>query len=153
MTATLAELTCTPCRGGVPPLDIDAARHYLAQVADWKLRDDGRAIERTFWFSDFRGALDFVHQVGELAETERHHPEIAFGWGHATITLQTKKIKGLHQNDFIMAARIDRLAQAAGAQEYRGQRPRLSGSQTANGAQETNHPGGVGLSQQTVGGD
>ena len=60
-------------------------------------------------------ALRFVTQVGELAEAESHHPDISFGWGHAEVSLQTKKIKGLHENDFIMAAKIDRLADQATA--------------------------------------
>jgi pterin-4a-carbinolamine dehydratase len=67
-------------------------------------------IERTFRFRDFREALTFVQKVGEVAETEGHHPDISFGWGYATVSLRTKKIKGLHENDFIMATKIDQLA-------------------------------------------
>jgi 4a-hydroxytetrahydrobiopterin dehydratase len=124
MTEMLAEQTCTPCRGGIPPLTIGEARGYLAQAPSWNLLDDGGKLERTFWFSNFREALDFVRDMGELAESERHHPEVAFGWGYATISLRTKKINGLHQNDFIMAAKIDRLARERGAQE--NPRPRRS---------------------------
>ena len=111
----LAEKTCTPCRGGVPPLDPEAARRYLAEARGWALIDDARRIEKRFRFKNFREALDFVARVGALAEAEGHHPDIAFGWGQATVSLQTKKIKGLHENDFIMAAKIDRLAEAAPA--------------------------------------
>jgi pterin-4a-carbinolamine dehydratase len=60
-------------------------------------------------FGNFREALTFVQEIGELAEAEGHHPNISFGWGNATVSLQTKKIKGLHENDFIMAAKIDRI--------------------------------------------
>ena len=74
----------------------------------WELRDDGHRIERTFRFRNFQEALGFVGKVGDLAETEGHHPDISFGWGYATISLRTKKIKGLHENDFIMASKIDR---------------------------------------------
>ena len=102
MTESLAEKTCTPCRGGVPPLPRDEALRFQAQAPDWELRDDARRIERTFRFRNFREALAFVQQVGELAESEGHHPDISFGWGHATVSLSTKKIKGLHENDFIM---------------------------------------------------
>jgi 4a-hydroxytetrahydrobiopterin dehydratase len=119
MTELLAEQTCTPCRGGVPPLSIDQARRYLEQAPEWDLLDDARQLQRTFRFLNFRGSLDFVRDVGELAESERHHPDVAFGWGYATISLRTKKIKGLHENDFIMAAKIDRLAKERGAQEDR----------------------------------
>jgi len=101
MTETLAEKTCTPCRGGVPPLGRE-------------LRDDAHRIERTFRFCNFREALAFVQQVGELAESEGHHPDISFGWGRATVSLSTKKIKGLHENDFIMASKIDRMADRPG---------------------------------------
>jgi 4a-hydroxytetrahydrobiopterin dehydratase len=109
--AGLAEKTCTPCRGGVPPLAVEEARRYAADVPDWELADEGRKIQRRYRFANFREAMEFVARVGALAEREGHHPDIAFGWGYASISLHTKKIKGLHENDFIMAAKIDRLAQ------------------------------------------
>jgi 4a-hydroxytetrahydrobiopterin dehydratase len=71
------------------------------------------ASDDTFRFGNFREALAFVQKVGELAEAEGHHPDISFGWGYGTVSLRTKKIKGLHENDFVMAAKIDRLASAA----------------------------------------
>jgi 4a-hydroxytetrahydrobiopterin dehydratase len=81
MTETLAEKTCTPCRGGVAPLARDEALRFQSQAPDWELRDEARRIERTFRFHNFREALAFVQRVGELAETEGHHPDISFGWG------------------------------------------------------------------------
>jgi 4a-hydroxytetrahydrobiopterin dehydratase len=111
----LAGKTCTPCRGGVPPLGADEAEAYLRDVPDWQLRDDGKRIERTFWFKNFKQSLAFVDRVGALAEDAGHHPDVTFGWGYATISLHTHKIKGLHENDFIMAAKVDDLlAQAPG---------------------------------------
>ena len=110
MAEALAEKVCTPCRGGVPPLTAEEAARDLAQVPGWELLDDARLIRRTFRLKNFREALAFVQSVGELAEAEGHHPEICFGWGYATVSLRTKKIKGLHENDFIMAAKIDRVA-------------------------------------------
>ena len=109
MTETLAEKTCTPCRGGIPPLTRDAAQRLQAQAPNWQLADDAHRIERMFRFRNFRESLTFVQEVGELAETEGHHPDISFGWGSATVSLSTKKIKGLHENDFIMATKIDRI--------------------------------------------
>jgi 4a-hydroxytetrahydrobiopterin dehydratase len=109
MTETLAEKKCTPCRGGIPPVTHDEAEHFRSQTPNWELRDDGHRIERTFRFRNFQEALGFVRNVGDLAETEGHHPDISFGWGYATISLRTKKIKGLHENDFIMASKIDRM--------------------------------------------
>ena len=114
MAETLLEKACTPCRGGVLPLAREEAERYLGQVRDWGMLDDARRIRRTYRFVIFRDALAFVRAVGELAEAEGHHPEVCFGWGHATVSLQTRKIKGLHENDFILAAKVDRLA-AGGA--------------------------------------
>ena len=110
MTERLVEKTCTPCRGGVPALTEEEAQVLREQAPDWILLDDAHRIERKFRFANFREALAFVQQAGELAEAEGHHPDVCFGWGYATVSLKTKKIKGLHENDFIMAAKIDRLA-------------------------------------------
>jgi 4a-hydroxytetrahydrobiopterin dehydratase len=104
----LAAKSCTPCRGGVAPLSAAAAEAFLEEAPGWLLQD-GRRIERTWRFKSFRQAFAFVGAVAELAEGEGHHPDITFGWGYATISLHTHKIKGLHENDFIMAAKIDRL--------------------------------------------
>jgi 4a-hydroxytetrahydrobiopterin dehydratase len=109
MTETLATKTCTPCRGGIPSLTRDEAIGLQAQTPHWELCDDAHRIERRFRFSNFREALAFVGEVGELAESEGHHPDVSFGWGYATVSLRTKKIKGLHENDFILASKIDRL--------------------------------------------
>jgi 4a-hydroxytetrahydrobiopterin dehydratase len=110
MPNTLAAKSCTPCRGGIPPLTILEAQTYLAQAPTWDLLDDGRKIQRTYRFKNFREALSFVQRAGALAEAKGHHPDIAFGWGYATVSLQTKKIRGLHENDFIMAAKLDGLS-------------------------------------------
>jgi 4a-hydroxytetrahydrobiopterin dehydratase len=115
MTAALAEKTCTPCRGGVPPLTPEEAEGYRAEAPEWSLRDEATRIERTYRFKNFAEALAFVRRAGDLAETEAHHPDISFGWGYATISLRTKKIKGLHENDFIMAAKLDRIASGMSA--------------------------------------
>ncbi|AGK57120.1 transcriptional coactivator/pterin dehydratase [Hyphomicrobium denitrificans 1NES1] len=109
MAETLLTKSCMPCRGGMPPLTQQEAEELLAQAPEWALLDDAHRIERTFRFGNFREALTFVQQVGGLAENEGHHPDVSFGWGYATVSLRTKKIKGLHENDFIMAAKIDRI--------------------------------------------
>jgi 4a-hydroxytetrahydrobiopterin dehydratase len=140
MTELLAEKTCTPCRGGIPPLTIEEARRYHEQAPSWTLPVEAGQIERKFWFSNFREALGFAHAVGELAEAEQHHPDVAFGWGYATIALRTKKIKGLHQNDFIMAVKIDRLAREHGALDNpaRQRRSPVSEAATATNAPNDN---------------
>jgi 4a-hydroxytetrahydrobiopterin dehydratase len=110
MSGSLAEKSCTPCRGGVPPLSEPEAAAYHAQAPDWTLADQAKRIERTYRFRNFGQAFRFVERAAALAEAEGHHPDIAFGWGYATVSLQTKKLKGLHENDFIMAAKLDRIA-------------------------------------------
>ncbi|MGE4045616.1 MAG: 4a-hydroxytetrahydrobiopterin dehydratase [Acetobacteraceae bacterium] len=109
---SLADKTCTPCRGGIPPLTPAEALAFHDQAPEWDLKDDSTRIERTYRFKNFAEALSFVKAAGDLAEAEAHHPEIGFGWGFATVSLRTKKIKGLHENDFIMAVKLDRLAAA-----------------------------------------
>jgi 4a-hydroxytetrahydrobiopterin dehydratase len=110
MICELAAKVCTPCKGGIPPLTAEQAETYRKQTPEWTIRGDPMRIERQFAFPDFRAALDFVNRVGDLAETEGHHPDLRFGWGYCSVELYTHKIKGLHENDFIMAAKIDRFA-------------------------------------------
>lgn len=112
MTETLDQRHCTPCRGGVEPLDEAAAKSYLSNLPEWRLTGDAKRIRRDFRFKNFAEALAFVNEVGAIAEAEGHHPDLSFGWGHATIELQTHKIDGLHENDFILAAKIDTLGSA-----------------------------------------
>jgi 4a-hydroxytetrahydrobiopterin dehydratase len=107
----LAEKSCTPCRGGVPPLTPDEVAAHRGETPEWAVRDDGGRIERSFKFKNFAEAFAFVQKAAGLAEAEGHHPDISFGWGYATVSLQTHKIKGLHENDFIMAAKLDRIAE------------------------------------------
>jgi 4a-hydroxytetrahydrobiopterin dehydratase len=110
MPAALFEKNCTPCRGGIPPLSPAEAETLHKEAPDWDLLDGATRIARTFRFKNFREAFGFVARAAELAEAEAHHPDIIFGWGYATVALRTKKIKGLHENDFIMAAKLDRIA-------------------------------------------
>ncbi len=110
MPEDLTRKTCSACRGDVPALDPQhAGDELLGQVPAWKINNDATWIWREFRFDNFRQALEFVKQAGELAEAEGHHPVITFGWGFCKIETQTKKIKGLHENDFILAAKIDQL--------------------------------------------
>ena len=101
--------TCTPCRGGIPPLARSEAQALLAQAPGWALDETATRISRRFTFPDFATALAFVQRVGDIAESEGHHPDISLGWGYAEVTFYTHKIKGLHENDFIMAAKVNKL--------------------------------------------
>jgi len=106
--ASLASKTCVPCRGGVPPLKGQELAGLHKQVPEWQVINEHHIV-RQFKFPDFKQALAFVNRVGELAETQGHHPDILLVWGKAEITLWTHKIDGLTESDFIMAAKIDRL--------------------------------------------
>jgi 4a-hydroxytetrahydrobiopterin dehydratase len=106
----LAEKTCVPCRGGVPPLkgrELQEMHKRLPQWENWKVINEHH-INREFKFPDFKQALEFVNKVGAVAEEQGHHPDILLTWGKAEITLWTHKVDGLTEGDFIMAAKIDR---------------------------------------------
>lgn len=108
--SSLASKTCVPCRGGVPALK-GAELHALShQLPNWKVVEEHH-ITRTFTFPDFKQALDFVNRVGATAEEQGHHPDIFLAWGKAEVTLWTHKVNGLTESDFIMAAKIDELAE------------------------------------------
>ena len=105
----LASKRCMPCRGGIPPLTRVEAEQKMAEVPGWQLTEEARQLQRKFTFADFTTALAFVNQVGALAEQEDHHPDIRFGWGYVDVIFYTHKINGLHDNDFIMAAKVNGL--------------------------------------------
>ncbi len=105
----LTSKSCVPCRGGIPPLTEPAARELLAQIPGWRLEENGTRLERRFEFRDFVEAMKFVNRVGDVAEREGHHPDIAIHWNRVDLTLWTHKIGGLHENDFILAAKVDHL--------------------------------------------
>src|SRR5215470_17025392 len=107
MTEALVKKTCTPCRGGIPPLTREQAELFCAQAPDWQLLEEAHRIERSFRFRNFRDALTFVQEIAELAEAEGHHPNISFGWGNVTVSLQTNKIHGLHGEHFGGTQRLD----------------------------------------------
>ncbi len=97
---------CVPCKGGILPLNREEIKERISQLENWDVRDNHHLI-KSFVFPDFKSALDFVNQVGQLAEKENYHPELCFTWGKVTIRIWTHKIDGLHDNDFILAAKID----------------------------------------------
>ncbi|HTT24348.1 MAG TPA: 4a-hydroxytetrahydrobiopterin dehydratase [Candidatus Sulfotelmatobacter sp.] len=111
MTESLADKKCVPCRGGTPPLRGKELEEIHNSVPRWTVTNEHH-IHREFRFSDFKQALEFVNRVGELAETEGHHPDILLSWGKAEVTLWTHRVNGLTESDFIMAAKIDRLTGA-----------------------------------------
>ena len=107
----LTQLKCTACRGGDPTLTDAEIADLQPQIPDWRVIEVNgmRRLERVFTFKDFVAALAFTNLVGDLAEEEGHHPAILTEWGRVTVSWWTHKIKGLHRNDFIMAAKTDEL--------------------------------------------
>jgi 4a-hydroxytetrahydrobiopterin dehydratase len=107
----LKQMKCVPCRGGEPSLDDAQIAVLRPQVTEWEVIEvEGvKRLQRVFKFENFARALDFTDRVGELAEAEDHHPSLLTEWGKVTVTWWTHKIKGLHRNDFIMAAKTDEL--------------------------------------------
>ena len=105
----LADKTCLPCRGGMPPLKSDELKKLHENVPAWNIVHEHH-LQREFRFPDFKQALAFVNRAGAVAEEQGHHPDILLAWGKADVTLWTHTIDGLSESDFIMAAKIDRLA-------------------------------------------
>ena len=111
----LAQKTCVPCRGGVPPLTSAETAPLLAQLdSGWQIltRDDPKRatvslLERTYRFGDFAGAMRAAVRVGEIAEEQQHHPDLTVSWGRLRIEIWTHKIGGLTESDFIFAAKCD----------------------------------------------
>ncbi len=103
---------CEPCRVGAPLLTGEELNELMPEIPQWELHEiDGvKRVSRAFEFSNFAKAMAFTNQVGELAEKHGHHPAILLEWGKATVSWWTHKIKGLHKNDIVMAAKTDELA-------------------------------------------
>jgi 4a-hydroxytetrahydrobiopterin dehydratase len=109
MTSELAKKQCVPCKGGILPFKGQELNSILEQLSgNWKVIDEHH-IEKEFKFKNFREALDFTNRVGELAETQGHHPDIYLAWGRVKTMVWTHKIDGLTESDFIFAAKVDDL--------------------------------------------
>ena len=105
--SVLAQETCIPCRGGVPPLKGEELDALLEKLGNgWQIINEHH-LEKEYIFSDFRQALDFTVKVGEVAENQSHHPDIYLVWGKVKLTIWTHKIGGLTESDFILAAKAD----------------------------------------------
>jgi len=103
---------CIPCRGGVFPFDTSEIHKYLKKVDGWDVKKKESKIyflEKKFTFKNFLESQKFANEVGNIAESQGHHPDIIFGWGYATIQIFTHKIKGLVESDFILAAKINKI--------------------------------------------
>ena len=103
----LTQSSCVPCRGDAPPLTTEEIARLLPEAPGWGVveREGIPRLEREFSFGDFRDALGFAVRVGMLAEREDHHPDLLVAWGRVRVEVWTHKIRGLHRNDFILAAK------------------------------------------------
>ena len=103
---------CVPCEGDVVPFDISKIHEYQTKVDGWDILKDNKEIfflNKIYNFKNFLESQKFINRVGKISEEEQHHPDILFGWGYAEIKITTHAIKGLSENDFILAAKIDNL--------------------------------------------
>jgi 4a-hydroxytetrahydrobiopterin dehydratase len=111
----MSELTdkkCVPCEGGMQPLTRDEAERYLKKLTPgWTLASDATRIERHYKFKDFYRTMSFVNGIAYIANSEDHHPDLEVGYNYCRVCFTTHAIKGLSENDFICAAKIDRLTQ------------------------------------------
>ena len=106
----LTEKRCVPCEGGVPPLPRAECERLLAQLsAQWRLSPDCTELQRDFAFKDFYRTMGFVNALAHVANSEDHHPDLTIGYGYCRLRYMTHAVNGLTENDFICAAKIDRL--------------------------------------------
>jgi 4a-hydroxytetrahydrobiopterin dehydratase len=106
----LSEKKCVPCEGGVAALTKAEAEELRTQLAaEWQLSDDAKSIRREFGFKDFYRAMSFTNAIAHVANIEDHHPDLEVGWGYCRVTFTTHAIHGLSENDFICAAKIDKV--------------------------------------------
>ena len=109
----LLKKKCAPCEGGVLPFDISEIHKYQKKVDGWEIIKNNKNIyflEKRFTFKNFLESQNFINLVGKISEEEGHHPDIMFGWGYAKISITTHAINGLSENDFILAAKIDKIS-------------------------------------------
>ena len=107
----LLKKKCVPCEGGVIPFNISEIHKYQKKVDGWDVIKNNKGVfflEKKFKFKNFLESQNFVNLVGKISEEEGHHPDLSFGWGYAKVTITTHAIEGLSENDFILAAKIDR---------------------------------------------
>jgi len=111
MEEELYKKKCVPCKGNIPPFDMKEIHKYLKKINGWEVKNKNNSyfLEKNYKFKNFKISQLFVNEVGKIAETESHHPDIHFGWGYAQVIIFTHAIKGLAESDFILASKIDQI--------------------------------------------
>jgi len=108
MSEALAARKCKPCEGGMAPLTPEQAGQLLTQISsDWALIENAHAIQRRFAFRDFYRTMSFVNALAHIANIEDHHPDLEVGYNYCRVTFSTHAIRGLSENDFVCAAKVD----------------------------------------------
>ena|SRR3989344_1908257 len=103
----LVQKRCIPCEADTPPLTAEEVTNYKSQVSNWTVSADKKSISKEFRFKDFAQAFAFAGKIAAIAQAEGHHPDLSIGWGRVGVELSTHAIKGLSENDFILAAKLD----------------------------------------------
>lgn len=106
---TLLEKHCQACEGGVAPLTLDEANKYLKKISGWQLENDNKAITRNFAFKNYYHTMAFVNAIAYMAHFENHHPDLQVSYNSCKVLYTTHAIGGLSENDFICAAKVDKL--------------------------------------------
>lgn len=106
-SSDLAQKRCKPCEGGVTPFDRAKAQEYLSALTGWNLIEDGKAIGKEYRFKNFKEVIAFFNRIAQVAEEENHHPDLKISYSRVGVDLSTHAIKGLSENDFILAAKFD----------------------------------------------
>ena len=104
---------CEPCHKGTTALTPHESSIWLNALTGWAIDEKNEWLSKAYSFRNFASALEFVRRIGDIAEQEGHHPDINLGWGYAKINIQTHALNGLHRNDFILAAKIDKIQKPA----------------------------------------
>lgn len=105
----LIDKQCTSCKGDVSPMKNEEVNRLLGQLNGWRLNDDATEISRNFKFKNFRATMTFVNKVADIANQENHHPDLEIGYNYCLVRYSTHAVKGLSENDFICAAKVDQL--------------------------------------------
>ena len=107
--SNLASKKCEPCTGNTPKLSLDEIHKQLSKINIWNLNDNKEMIFKKFKFKNFKKTINFINLIANISEEEGHHPDITFGYGYCLIMIHTHAIKALSINDFILAAKIDKI--------------------------------------------
>lgn len=109
MTSELTEKHCVPCEGGIPPLEPERTQELLGRVTNWQLSEDGKEIHRDLHFKNYYETMAFVNAVAFMAHREDHHPDLEVSYNKCRVRYSTHAIDGLSENDFVCAAKVDRI--------------------------------------------